>query len=172
MTRTWLVTGSSVGLGLAIIEAALAAGHNVVATARNPRALDDIVARFPDRSAAHRLDVTNEAEARSVVAATVDRFGSVDVLVNNAGFAGVGSVEDIPLELVEEQFSTNFMGAVLTSRAVLPVMRAKGQGPIILVSSVGARIATAGAGIYYATKAAVSSLAESLALEVEPLAGM
>jgi NAD(P)-dependent dehydrogenase (short-subunit alcohol dehydrogenase family) len=169
MKRTWIVTGSSVGLGRAIVEAALDAGHNVVATARNPRALDDLAARSPDGFLALRLDVANGAEARAVVAASFDRFGSVDVLVNNAGFAGVGSVEDMPLELVEKQLSTNFLGALLTSRAVLPVMRAQGQGRIILISSIGARTATAGAAIYYATKAAVSSLAESLALEVEPL---
>ena len=169
MTQTWIVTGSSVGLGRAIVEAALSAGHNVVATARSPRTLDEFAARFPDSLLAHRLDVTSGADVHAVVAATVDRFGSVDVLVNNAGFAGLGSVEDIPLELVEKQFSTNFMGALLTCRAVLPVMRAQGQGRIILISSIGARTATAGAGIYYATKAAVSSLAESLALEVEPL---
>ena len=169
MKRTWIVTGSSVGLGRAIVEAALAAGHNIVATARTPRRLDDLAARSPDSLLAQRLDVTNGAEARAVVAAAVDRFGSVDVLVNNAGFAGVGSVEDMPLELVEKQLSTNFMGALLTSRAVLPVMRSQARGRIILISSIGARTATAGAGVYYATKAAVSSLAESLALEVEPL---
>src|SRR5262249_28860829 len=132
MTHTWIVTGSSVGLGRAIVEAALAAGHNVVATARNPRTLDDLARRFPDNLVAHRLDVTAGAEARAVVAAAVDRFGSVDVLVNSAGFAGVGSVEDMPLELVEEQFLTNFMGALLTCRAILPVMRAQGHGRIIL----------------------------------------
>jgi len=169
MAQTWLVTGSSVGLGRAIVEAALTAGHNVVATARNPRTLDDLTQRFPENLLAHRLDVTDSAEARAVVMATIERFGSVDVLANNAGFAGVGSVEDMPLELVEKQFSTNFMGALLTSRAVLPVMRARGRGRIILVSSIGARTATPGAGIYYATKAAVSSLAECLALEVERL---
>jgi len=169
MTQTWIVTGSSVGLGRAIVEAALFAGHNVVATARNPRTLDDIATRFPDSLLAHRLDVTDASEGHAAVAAADKRFGSVDVLVNSAGFAGVGSVEDMPLELVERQFSTNFMGALLTSRAVLPLMRAQGQGRIILISSIGARTATAGAGIYYATKAAVSSLAECLAIEVEPL---
>jgi short-subunit dehydrogenase len=93
----------------------------------------------------------------------------LDVLINNAGFSGVGSIEDMPLELVEAQMATNFMGAVNLSRAVLPIMRAQGHGRILLISSIGARIATAGAAAYYASKAAVSALAESLALEVGPL---
>jgi NAD(P)-dependent dehydrogenase (short-subunit alcohol dehydrogenase family) len=169
MTSTWLVTGSSVGLGRAIVEAALAAGYNVVGTARNPQALADLQAKFPDRFMAQRLDVSEPEQSRDAVEAALERFGRVDVLVNNAGFSGVGSVEDMPLDLIEEQFSTNFLGAVHTSRAVLPTMRAQGQGRIILVSSVGARIATAGAGFYYASKAAVSALAETLALEVGPL---
>jgi NAD(P)-dependent dehydrogenase (short-subunit alcohol dehydrogenase family) len=169
MTQTWIVTGSSVGLGRSIVEAALAAGHNVVATARNPQTLDDLASCFPERLFARRLDVTNASQACEVAAATIERFGRIDVLVNNAGFSGVSSVEDMPLDLIEEQMATNFFGAVHTSRAVLPQMRVQGEGRIILVSSIGARIATAGAGIYYASKAAVSALAESLALEVGPL---
>jgi NAD(P)-dependent dehydrogenase (short-subunit alcohol dehydrogenase family) len=146
MTETWIVTGSSVGLGREIVEAALAAGHNVVGTARNPQTLNDFEARFPGRFMAKRLDVVDAAQSRQVVDATVDRFGGLDVLVNNAGFSGVGSIEDMPLELVQEQLGTNFLGAVHTSRAVLPTMRAQGHGRIILVSSIGARVATAGAG--------------------------
>jgi NAD(P)-dependent dehydrogenase (short-subunit alcohol dehydrogenase family) len=169
MNDTWLITGSSVGLGRSIVEAALAAGHNVVATARDPASLDDLASRFPDRLLAQRLDVTDEVRAREVVEAAVERFGLIDVLVNNAGFSGVGSIEDMPLDLIEAQFDTNFMGAVHTCKAVLPAMRAQGRGLIILVSSIGARIATPGAGIYYASKAAVSALAETLALEVAPL---
>ena len=169
MNDTWLITGSSVGLGRSIVEAALAAGHNVVATARDPASLDDLASRFPDRLLAQRLDVTDEVRAREVVEAAVERFGLIDVLVNNAGFSGVGSIEDMPLDLIEAQFATNFMGAVHTCKAVLPAMRAQGRGLIILVSSIGARIATPGAGIYYASKAAVSALAETLALEVAPL---
>jgi NAD(P)-dependent dehydrogenase (short-subunit alcohol dehydrogenase family) len=169
MTLTWIVTGSSVGLGRAIVDAALAAGHNVVGTARDPRTLTDLTEKFPDQFMAQRLDVTDSEQARQVVETASERFGTVDVLVNNAGFSGVSSVEDMPIELIEEQFRTNFMGAVNTSRAVLPRMRGQGSGRIILVSSIGARIATAGAGYYYASKAAVSALAETLALEVSPL---
>lgn len=169
MTKTWIVTGSSVGLGRQIVLAALAAGNNVVGTARNPRVLSEIAARFPTQFISAKLDVSDPDSAHQAVEVAVDCFGRVDVLVSNAGFSGVGSIEDMPIELVEEQFSTNFMGALNTSRAVLPTMRYNGSGRIILVSSIGARIATAGAGIYYASKAAVSSLAETLAVEVRPM---
>jgi short-subunit dehydrogenase len=169
MASTWLMTGSSVGLGRSIAEAALAAGHHVVATARDPRALDDLAAKFPDQILSQRLDVTDANRSHEVVQATLDRFGRIDVLVNNAGFSGVGSIEDMPVNLIETQFQTNFMGAVHLCKAVLPTMRRQGRGRIILISSIGARIATAGAGVYYASKAAVSALAESLALEVAPL---
>jgi len=169
MKETWLVTGSSVGLGRSIVEAALAEGHNVVATARDPRALDDLTSRFADQLHAQRLDVTDGRNARDVVEAAVKRFGRLDVVVNNAGFSGVSSIEDIPLDLIEQQLDTNFMGAVHLCKAALPTMRAQKHGRIILISSIGARIATPGAGVYYASKAAVSALAETLALEVAPL---
>jgi NAD(P)-dependent dehydrogenase (short-subunit alcohol dehydrogenase family) len=169
MTQTWLITGSSVGLGHAIVEAALHAGHRVVATARNPQTLADVVARFPNSVLALLLDVTDADQAASVVRQAIVRFGRVDVLVNNAGFSGVSSLEDMPTDLIRKQFDTNFLGAVQMSKAVLPQMRAQGAGRILLISSIGARIATAGASIYYASKAAVSALAESLALEVGPL---
>ena len=169
MNKTWLVTGSSVGLGRSIVEAALMRGNNVVATARNPGALDDLTARFADRLFAMRLDVTDGGGALDVIEATIGRFGALDVVVNNAGFAGMGALEDIPLDLIEQQFATNLMGAINVCKAVLPTMRAQGQGKIILVSSIGARIATPGAGIYYASKAAVSAMAQTLALEVAPL---
>jgi NAD(P)-dependent dehydrogenase (short-subunit alcohol dehydrogenase family) len=169
MTDTFLVTGSSVGLGRSIVKAALAGGHNIVATARNPAALADLIAEAPERLLVLKLDVTDGEGARAVVAQAVERFGRLDVLINNAGFSGVGSIENMPLTLIEAQLSTNFIGAVNLSRAVLPTMRAQGSGRILLVSSIGARIATAGAGVYYASKAAVSALAETLALEVAPL---
>ncbi|MGQ3403850.1 SDR family oxidoreductase [Sphingopyxis sp.] len=169
MTETYFVTGSSVGLGRSIVEAALAQGHNVVATARNPAVLEDLAARYSGQLLAVRLDVTDAEGARDAVRQAVDKFGRLDVLINNAGFSGVGSIEDMPLELIEAQLSTNFLGAVNLTRAVLPTMRARARGRILLVSSIGARIATAGAGVYYASKAAVSALAETLALEVGSL---
>lgn len=143
-------------------------GARVVATARNPHTLTDIADRYGDRLLALSLDVTQPDAWRRAVEHAIERFGRIDVLVNNAGFGGLGSVEEMPLDLIRDQFETNFMGALHACKAVLPVMRAQGDGQIILVSSIGARIATPGAAVYYASKAAVSSLAETLALEVVP----
>lgn len=168
MAATWIVTGSSVGLGREIVTAALAAGHNVVGTARDPQTLSEFETLYPDSFLAHRLDVTQPEEAIAAAHAAVARFGSLDVLISNAAFSGLGAVEDMPIELIEAQLATNFMGTVHAIRAVLPTMRAQRSGRIILVSSIGARIATPGAAIYYASKAAVSALAETLALEVAP----
>ena len=137
MNDTWLITGSSVGLGRAIVEAALAAGHNVVGTARDPASLDDLASRFPDRLLVQRLDVTDEVRAQEVVAAAVGRFGLIDVLVNNAGFSGVGSIEDMPLDLIEAQFDTNFMGAVHTCKAVLPARSGQASGRSRRQRSIG-----------------------------------
>jgi NAD(P)-dependent dehydrogenase (short-subunit alcohol dehydrogenase family) len=166
--EVWFVTGSSVGLGRAIIQSALAAGHNVVATARRPASLDALAERYPGQLLALPLDVARPQMWTDAARAALDRFGRIDVLVNNAGFGGLGSVEDMPLDLVRDQIETNFMGAFYGCRAVLPIMRAQGGGRIFLISSIGARIATPGAAAYYASKAAVSSLAESLAQEVAP----
>lgn len=168
MSQVWFVTGSSVGLGRSLVECLLAAGHEVVATARNPDLLDDLARKHPERLLCVPLDVTSIRDWNSGIAAAQERFGRIDVLVNNAGFASVGSVEDIPLDQVRRQFETNFMGALMGCKAVLPIMRSQACGRIILISSIGARIATPGAAIYYASKAAISSLADSLALEVAP----
>src|SRR3981189_3916567 len=124
MKETWLVTGSSVGLGRSIVEAALAEGPKVVPPAPPPRTLDDLASQFPDQLLAQRLEVTDGRNARDVVEATIERFGRLDVLVNNAGFAGVGSIENMPLDLIEQQFDPNFMGAIHPCKASLPTMRA------------------------------------------------
>jgi NAD(P)-dependent dehydrogenase (short-subunit alcohol dehydrogenase family) len=168
MSEVWFVTGSSVGLGRAIVEAALAAGHNVVATARKVEALGDLARRYPAQLLATSLDVASADDWVFAVGAALERFGRIDVMVNNAGFGGLGSVEDIPMDLVRDQFETNFMGAFLACKSAIPVMREQGGGRILLVSSVGARISTPGTAAYFASKAAVSSLAETLALEVAP----
>lgn len=168
-TQTWFMTGTSVGLGRALAEAALAAGYNVTATARDTATLADLVAAHPGHCLALPFDVTDAAQWQTAVETASARFGGIDVLVNNAGFAGVGAVEDTPLTLIRQQLETNYVGAVHACRAVLPSMRQRGYGRIVLVSSIGARIATPGAAFYYASKAAVSALARSLALEVGPL---
>lgn len=169
MRKTWMITGSSVGLGRAIVEAALARGDRVVATARNPSALDELAALHPETLHRIALDVGNrEAWARAIDDA-VAHFGGIDVLVNNAGYGAVGSIEDTPLSVIGDLINTNLMGTIHACQSVLPIMRGQGHGRIILISSIGARIATPGAGFYYASKAAVSALAESLALEAAAL---
>lgn len=169
LTKTFFLTGSSRGLGRAIAEAVLAAGHRLVATARRAGDLQDLVDRHGDRVLPLALDVTDAAAAQRALADGVARFGRLDVVINNAGFAAVGAVEDMPASAIEAQFTTNFMGSVHVIQAALPVLRAQGAGHIIQVSSVGARIAAPGAAAYFATKWALSGFVQSLALEVEPL---
>lgn len=169
MSKVWMITGSSVGLGRAIAGAALAAGHRVVATARNVTALNDLVSQYPERLLALPLEVGSRPAWDAAIEAAVERFGVIDVVVNNAGYGALGSVENTPIELVRQLVDTNLIGAVHACQASIPVLRKQGHGHIILISSIGARIATPGAAFYYASKAAVSALAESFALEVAPL---
>ncbi|WP_457095484.1 SDR family NAD(P)-dependent oxidoreductase [Lysobacter sp. P5_B9] len=168
MSKIWFITGSSTGLGRAIVEAALKAGDQVVGTARDASTLDEFANAFPNDFLGLPLDVTSPAMWNTALEVALQAFGRIDVLVNNAGFGAVGSLEDTPLEVARQLFETNFFGAMNACQAILPVMREQGAGRIILISSIGARIATPGAGLYYASKAAVSSLAETLALEVAP----
>lgn len=169
MSKTFLLTGSGRGLGRAISIAILEAGHRLVATARTPGQLDDLVALYGDRILPVQLDVTDFEAAKNAVAKGVEVFGSIDVVVNNAGFGSLASVEDMPMEAIRAQFDTNFMGSVHVIKAALPHLREQGEGRIIQISSIGARIATAGAAAYYASKWALVGFIESLALEVGPL---
>ncbi|WP_266183988.1 SDR family NAD(P)-dependent oxidoreductase [Dyella humicola] len=169
MSKTFLLTGSARGLGRSIAIAILDAGHQIIATARKPNKLDDLVARYGNRIFSVALDVTDFEAAQRAVKAGVERFGRLDVLINNAGFANVGAVEDMPMEAIQSQLNTNFIGSVHTIKAALPLFREQGAGQIIQISSIGARIATPGAAAYYASKWALSGFVESLAQEVKPL---
>lgn len=169
MNKTFFLTGSARGLGRSIATAILEAGHQLVATARKPDQLGDLVARYGARILPVALDVTDFGGAQAAVQAGMDRFGRLDVVINNAGFADVGSVEDMPMQSIASQFNTNFLGSVHVIKAALPMLRQQGAGRIIQISSIGARIATPGAAAYYATKWALSGFIESLASEVAPL---
>lgn len=169
MSKVFLVTGSSRGLGREIVLAALAAGHQVVATARDPRSLADLTAAHGDRICALQFDVTDAAGAERVVRESVEAFGRLDVVVNNAGQADRGSLEDTDLDAFRRQIETNFYGTVYLSRAALPVMRKQGGGHIIQVSSLGGRIASPGMTAYQSAKWAVGGFSEVLATEVAPL---
>jgi len=167
MSKVWLITGCSRGLGRELAEAVLAAGHRLVATARDPRDLQSLPAS--DRLRTVALDVTDAAAARAAVAASTSAFGRLDVVVNNAGYIKANSVEDMPEEDFRWQIEINFFGVYNVTHAALPVMHAQRDGHIIQISSIGGRRATPGLGAYQAAKWAVGGFSEVLAREVAPL---
>jgi NAD(P)-dependent dehydrogenase (short-subunit alcohol dehydrogenase family) len=169
MSKTWLITGSSRGLGLALARAVLAGGDRLVATARNPKDLGDLVTRYGDRVRAVALDVTDAEAARAAVATAVSAFGRLDVVVNNAGYANVGSIEHMADADFRAQIDTNFFGVVNVTRAALPVLRGQRDGHIIQISSIGGRRGSPGLSAYQSAKWAVEGFSEVLAREVAPL---
>ena len=168
MSQVFLITGSSRGLGRAIAEAALAAGHRVAATARRPEQLDDLATRYGDQIATIALDVTDDQAAQAAIQTALDRFGRLDVVVNNAGYGDVASVEDVSLTAFKAQVDTNFYGVLHVTKAALPVLREQGSGHIIQVSSVGDRLSTPGLSAYQSAKWAVAGFSTVLAQEVAP----
>ena len=169
MSKVFLLTGSTRGLGRQIAEATLAAGHRLIATARRPEALADLAERYGRQVLPVELDVTDPDAAKAAVAAGVEAFGRLDVVVNNAGYANLASVEDISLTDFREQIDTNLLSVVNVTKAALPVLRGQGGGHLIQVSSIGGRLATAGLSAYQAAKWAVGGFSEVLAREVGPL---
>lgn len=166
---TWLITGCSTGLGRALAEAVLASGHNAVVTARKVETVQDITAGFPDTALPLALDVTDKAQISAAVKAAQDKFGSIDVLVNNAGYGYRAAVEEADDADIRQLFDTNFFGAVDMIKAVVPGMRANKSGSILNISSIGARITPPGSGYYAATKAALEGMSGSLRNELKPL---
>ncbi|CAE6750218.1 oxidoreductase [Paraburkholderia nemoris] len=166
--RVWFITGATRGLGALIAEAALADGNAVVATGRNIAAITE---RFGHSAALLpvALDVTDEAQAKAAVQAAVERFGRIDVLVNNAGFGLLGAIEESSDADVRRMYDTNVFGLLNITRAVLPVMRAQRAGHVINMSSIGGYRAAAGFGAYSSTKFAVEGLTEALRAELKPL---
>lgn len=166
---TWLITGCSTGLGRALAQAVLAHGHNAVVTARDISTVQDVAAAYPGTALALPLDVTDPAQIGAAVKQAQERFGGIDVLVNNAGYGYRAAVEEADDADVRRLFDTNVFGAVDMIKAVLPDMRAKRSGTILNISSIGARIKPAGSGYYSATKAALEGLSGSLRKELQPL---
>lgn len=166
---TWLITGCSTGLGRAFAEAVLARGHHAVVTARDVTTVQDLAEKHPDTALALALDVTDDAQVAAAVAAAEERFGGVDVLINNAGYGYRAAVEEGADEDVRQLFDTHVFGTVRTVKAVLPGMRARRSGTIVNLSSIGARICPEGSGYYAAVKAAIEALTLSLRKEVAPL---
>ncbi|WP_331729333.1 oxidoreductase (plasmid) [Streptomyces sp. NBC_00028] len=169
MATTWLITGASRGFGRALAEAVLAAGDQLVATARRPEQLAELVTRYGDRVRAVALDVTDPAAAQAAVQAGVDAFGRLDVVVNNAGYANSAPVEEMAEDDFRGQFEANFFGVVNVTRAALPVLRGQRSGMFVQFSSLGGRVGgTPGMGAYQSAKFAVEGFSEVLANEVAP----
>jgi NAD(P)-dependent dehydrogenase (short-subunit alcohol dehydrogenase family) len=168
MSKVWLVTGSASGLGRNIAEAVLSSGARLVATAREPRRLDDLLTKYGDQIRTASLDVADEEAARSAVNAAVEAFGRLDVVVNNAGYGDVAPFEQLSSERFKAVMDTNFYGVVYVTRAALPIMRQQKSGCILQISSLGGRLALPGSAAYHAAKWAVGGLTESVAQEVAP----
>lgn len=169
MSKVWLITGSSRGLGRSLAEAALAAGHRLIATARSPEQLAGLVEQYGHQVRAFALDVTDPAAARDAIQLAVDSFGRLDVVVNNAGYGNIAPIEDGTDEDFRAQMETNFFGVVNVTRAALPLLRWQGAGHIIQISSIGARLGTPELSAYQSAKWAVEGFSEVLSKEVGPL---
>jgi NAD(P)-dependent dehydrogenase (short-subunit alcohol dehydrogenase family) len=163
---TWFITGASKGFGREWAEAALERGDRVAATARDISTLDALVERHGDAVLPIRLDVTDREAGIAAVQEAAERFGSLDVVVNNAGFGQFGAIEELTEDEVRAQFETNVFGALWITQAAVTIMRAQGSGHIVQVSSIGGISAFTNTGIYHASKWALEGLSQSLALEV------
>lgn len=170
MRKVWFVTGSARGLGLAIVEAILDSGATVIATARKPQQLQHLVEKFgSDRILPLGLDVSKYDQVIEAVKAGHHRFGRIDVVVNNAGYANLAAVEDIDIEDFRAQIEANFFGAVYVTKAILPILRQQGSGHIIQVSTIGDRVGTPGLSAYQSAKWALAGFSTGLSNEVGPL---
>jgi NAD(P)-dependent dehydrogenase (short-subunit alcohol dehydrogenase family) len=169
MTKIWFITGSSRGLGRSLTEAVLAKGDKVAATARNPEQLKDLTEKYPGAVYPVQLDVTDKAQIIAAVEDTIEHFGRIDVLVNNAGFGIIGAAEAFSDEQVRSQLETNLYAPIEVTRVVLPYMRKQRSGRILQISSVGGRVGNAGLTMYQAAKFGLGGFSEALAKEVGPL---
>ncbi|HEY3562539.1 MAG TPA: oxidoreductase [Kribbella sp.] len=169
MSKIWLITGSSRGLGRALTEAVLATGDRVVGTARRPEQLDDLVTKYGDQLRAVALDVTDAGAARAAVRTAVEEFGGLDVVANNAGYANSASIEEMADDDFRAQIETNLFGVVNVTKAALPVLREQRRGHFLQFSSIGGRAGgTPGMGAYQTAKFAVEGFSEVLSNEVRP----
>jgi NAD(P)-dependent dehydrogenase (short-subunit alcohol dehydrogenase family) len=167
--KTWFITGASRGFARAWATAALARGDRVTVTARNPQTLQDLTGAYGERILALPLDVTDRAAVFDAVSRATETFGTLDVVVNNAGYGLFGMVEETTEEQARAQLETNFFGALWVTQAALPVLRAQGSGHIVQVSSIGGVAAFPTLGLYNASKWALEGLSEALSAEVARL---
>ena len=169
MTKVWLITGCSTGFGRELAKQALAKGYQVAVASRNTNDVQDIVAAYPENAIAIKLDVTVAAQIQEAVQTTLQKFGQIDVLVNNAGIGYFAAIEESEEEEVRKMFEINVFGLANMTQAVLPQMRKRRTGHILNVASIGGLRAFPGVGFYNATKFAVDGLSEALSKEVAPL---
>jgi NAD(P)-dependent dehydrogenase (short-subunit alcohol dehydrogenase family) len=162
--RVWFITGTSTGFGRALAEEVLEHGDRVVATARDPEQVREFEQDYPERARAVRLDVTDKEEVHEAIEATIEAFGQIDVVVNNASYGLLGAIEEVSEEDMRRQIEINLFGVLNVTRAVLPHMRQRRSGHFVNISSVGGFVGVPGFGIYNATKFGVEGLSEGLAL--------
>ena len=168
MSKVWLVTGSASGLGRNVAEAVLASGDRLVATARDPDRLEDLVKKYGNQVRTAVLNVADEAAAYVTVQVAVKAFGQLDVVVNNAGYGDFAPFEQLSSARFKAVIDTNLYGVVNVTRAALPIMRKQKSGCILQISSVGGRLGVPGNSPYHAAKWAIGGFTESLAKEVAP----
>lgn len=166
--KVWIITGASSGFGRAFAEHALEQGYNVVVTARSASKLAEIVSLNPERVLAVTMDVTDPGQVENAARQAIERFGRVDVLINNAGYGIVGALEETPDSELRAQMETNFFGAVSVLQAILPFMREQRSGAIVNMSSLGGQLSFGGFSAYSASKFALEGVSEALAQEVKP----
>jgi NAD(P)-dependent dehydrogenase (short-subunit alcohol dehydrogenase family) len=167
--RVWFVTGASAGLGRALALGVLARGEQAAVTARMPERVRDVIEHYPAQALVLELDVTRPEQVRRAVAQASERFGRIDVLVNNAGYAQLGAIEELDDAQIRRQFETNVFGLIDVTRAILPVMRHARSGHIINVSSIGGFAGQSHLGAYNSSKFAVEGFSEALARELAPV---
>jgi NAD(P)-dependent dehydrogenase (short-subunit alcohol dehydrogenase family) len=167
--KTWFVTGASTGLGEALASLLLAKGDRVAATFRQPAQVAEFTSKQPGQSLGVLADMSNAAQIAAAVQQAIDTFGRLDVVVNNAGYGSLGSIEEITEEETQRQFDVNVFGPLRVIRAALPHLRAQKSGHILNVTSVGGLVGLAHAGIYNGSKFALEGLGESLAAQLKPL---
>ncbi|MBF9239153.1 SDR family NAD(P)-dependent oxidoreductase [Hymenobacter sp. BT683] len=167
--QTWFITGASSGFGEALATYILEQGGRVAATFRQPGQAEAFTSQAPGRTLGLVCDVTNEAQVKTAVADAIAHFDHLDVVVNNAGYGSMGSIEEVPAEEVQRQFDVNVFGALHVLRAVLPHLRARRSGHILNITSIGGLRAFPGVGVYNASKFALEGIGESLSLQLAPL---
>lgn len=165
--QVWFITGANKGLGAAIAKEALDRGYRVVATSRNPQKVVEILGSSPNLVTL-QLDITDDGQVESAVKAALERFGRIDVLVNNAGYALLGFFEEMSEKLIRQQMETNVFGTMKVTRAVLPLMRRQGSGLVVVISSASGVRSVGGASIYSASKFALEGWTEGMSIDLKP----